>query len=92
MMYGLMILSIAFIKEGQYLKSALVYAILLNFKHIYLYCAPCFGIIYLKKAVFDYPSFKNGFRNLIILALQTILVFAISFGPFIWIGGMDQVK
>jgi alpha-1,3-glucosyltransferase len=56
MMYGLMILSIAFIKEKSYFKSALVYAILLNFKHIYLYFAPCFGLLYLKKVVFKSES------------------------------------
>lgn len=48
MMYGLMILSIAYIYEGRLLKSALLYAILLNFKHIFLYSAPAYGLLYLR--------------------------------------------
>ena len=44
MMYGIMLLSIAFIIEGKLMISAAVYAVLLNFKHIYLYSAPAFGI------------------------------------------------
>lgn len=91
MMYGLMILSIAFIKEKSYFKSALVYAILLNFKHIYLYFAPCFGLLYLKKVVFKSGSISKGILNFFFLGLQTVLVFAISFGPFIYIGGLDQL-
>ena len=53
MMYGLLILSLAYIKEDSYFKSALVYAVLLNFKHIFLYFAPCFGLLYLKKVVLN---------------------------------------
>ena len=56
MMYGIMILSIALIQEKKYFQSALLYAILINFKHIYLYCAPCFGIFYLRELVFK-PGF-----------------------------------
>ena len=68
-----------------------MYAILLNFKHIYLYFAPCFGLIYLKKMVFN-RSFNKGFLNFILLGIQTILIFGLSFGPFIYAGGMDQLK
>ncbi|OQS03246.1 dolichyl pyrophosphate Glc1Man9GlcNAc2 alpha-1,3-glucosyltransferase-like [Thraustotheca clavata] len=39
MLLGLLILSVAYIREGQDLKGALVYAILLMMKHIYLYVA-----------------------------------------------------
>jgi alpha-1,3-glucosyltransferase len=91
MMYGLMILSIAFIKEKSYFKSALTYAILLNFKHIYLYFAPCFGLLYLKKVVFKSGSISKGILNFIFLGIQTVLVFALSFGPFLYIGGLDQL-
>jgi alpha-1,3-glucosyltransferase len=52
MMYGIMILSIHYIHEGKWFKSALLYAILINFKHIFLYSAPAFGLIYLKNCVF----------------------------------------
>lgn len=86
MMYGLLLVSLAYIKEGSYFKSALVYAVLLNFKHIFLYFAPCFGIIYLKEAVFKHQSLCRRLFSFIGLALQTIIVFALSFGPFIYAG------
>jgi len=92
MMYGLMILSIALIKERSYFKSALVYAILLNFKHIYLYFAPCFGLLYLKKVVTAKKSLGQGILNFILLGIQTIFIFALSFGPFIYAGGIQQLN
>jgi alpha-1,3-glucosyltransferase len=48
MMYGILLLSICYMYQEQYNKSALMFAILLNFKHIFLYSAPAFGIIYLR--------------------------------------------
>jgi alpha-1,3-glucosyltransferase len=66
-----------------------MFAILLNFKHIYLYCAPCFGIFYLKKLVFNRK--KGGIVSFILLGAQTIAVFAISFGPFIYTGQLKQI-
>jgi alpha-1,3-glucosyltransferase len=53
MMYGIMLLSIAYIIEGKIMKSAAVYAVLLNFKHIYLYSAPAFGIFYIRSLILD---------------------------------------
>jgi alpha-1,3-glucosyltransferase len=68
-----------------------VYAVLLNFKHIFLYVAPCFGLLYLRKAVFS-QTLGKGINNFLRLAGQTVAVFALSFGPFIWVGGMDQLR
>ena len=59
MMYGLLLVSIAYIFEvsafdydnslkDKLMKSAAIYAIVLNFKHIYLYSAPAFGILYVR--------------------------------------------
>ena len=53
MMYGIMLLSIAYMGEGRWYASALAYAVLLNFKHIFLYSAPAFGVLYLRQAVFS---------------------------------------
>jgi len=33
------------------MKSAAMYAIVLNFKHIYLYSAPAFGIYYVRQCL-----------------------------------------
>jgi len=51
MMYGIMILSYVYLKEGKTIKSAFFYAVLLQFKHIYLYSAPAFGILYLRQTL-----------------------------------------
>lgn len=58
-MYGIMIYSVAYMVERKWLKSALCFAILLNFKHIFLYSAPAFGLLYIKRAVLDQKSFVN---------------------------------
>ena len=63
---------------------------MLNFKHIFLYFAPCFGLLYLKKVVFNKKvGVVKGSINFFKLALQTILIFAVSFGPFIYYGGLE---
>jgi alpha-1,3-glucosyltransferase len=69
MMYGILLVTLAHLKEESYFKSALAYAILLNFKHIFLYLSPCFGIIYLKNAVFNQPTLTKSLRNFVLLAL-----------------------
>ena len=48
-----MMLSIAYILEGKYIASAVAYAVLLNFKHIYLYSAPAFGIFYVRQLILN---------------------------------------
>ena len=83
MMYGIMLFSIHYILVGKYLKSALLYAILINFKHIFLYSAPAFGLFYLRNCVFG-GDFTKGFKNFGILGFQTAIVTSASFLPVIW--------
>jgi len=64
MMYGMMILSYVYLNEGKILRSALAYAILLQFKHIYLYSAPAYGIMYLRETLF-----KKDYKKFMMLAL-----------------------
>ena len=56
MMYGIMILSIHYMLEDKFFKSAALYAVLLNFKHIFLYFAPAYGIMYIKYCVLGQKS------------------------------------
>jgi len=51
MMYGLMLLSLVAIFERKVMLSAFYFAVLLQFKHIYLYSAPAFGMFYLTFAL-----------------------------------------
>jgi hypothetical protein len=52
------------------MESAAMYAVVLNFKHIYLYSAPAFGILYIRKLILA-PSLTNDqrLRNFLQLAL-----------------------
>jgi|688.fasta_scaffold350698_1 alpha-1,3-glucosyltransferase len=77
MMYGIMTLAYVYLKEDKIIKSALMFAILLQFKHIYLYSAPAFGIYYLRK------TFKNP-KLFLQLAFQTCLTFLVTYLPVIW--------
>lgn len=52
MMQALLVWAVGLIKNKDYLKGAFVFSVLLNFKHIYLYCAPAFFIYLLKEYVF----------------------------------------
>jgi len=93
MMYGLFILAVHYIVQERYLKSAFFYAVLLNFKHIYLYSAPAFGIMYLKGACFA-PNASRWTRakSFVLLAVQTLVItVVISFGPFIMTGQLSQI-
>ncbi|KAM9036253.1 dolichyl pyrophosphate Glc1Man9GlcNAc2 alpha-1,3-glucosyltransferase isoform 4-T4 [Sarcophilus harrisii] len=51
-LFGLMLLSIARLFQKRHLEGAFLFAILLNFKHIYLYVAPAYGIYLLRSYCF----------------------------------------
>ncbi|KAI8816632.1 glycosyl transferase [Fimicolochytrium jonesii] len=80
-MYGLQLLSIAAMLEDRPLLGGILFAVILNFKHIYLYQAPAY-FVYL----FRVYCFKNGTFSLTrftTLGLSVLTVFAASFSPFI---------
>ncbi|KAL7079161.1 hypothetical protein ACQ4LE_001533 [Meloidogyne hapla] len=78
-LYGFLLLSIGSIARGDFLKGALFYAILLNFKHLYLYYAPAFIIFYLSWYYYWEESKGRVFSLMAIL----IGIFSLSFGPFL---------
>jgi hypothetical protein len=53
MLQAVLVLSVHFMNQKCYLKSAFLYSVLLNFKHIYLYCAPAYFLYLLKCYIFD---------------------------------------
>uniref|UniRef100_A0A3Q3QI24 Alpha-1,3-glucosyltransferase n=1 Tax=Monopterus albus TaxID=43700 RepID=A0A3Q3QI24_MONAL len=97
-LFGFLLLSVAKHLQSQHLKGALLFSILLNLKHIYLYVAPAYGIYLLRSHCFAQNN-KDGsvrwrsFSPLRLLALGSIVasVFALSFGPFIAMGQLPQV-
>lgn len=78
--------------RGNYYKSALFYAITLNLKHIYLYSAPAFGLLFLRNQVFNQPSLFERVRSFVLLGLQTICIFVFSFGLVIYQDPLNDFK
>lgn len=85
MMQGLLIFSIQLMIEGKVLTSALLFSVLLNFKHIYLYVAPVYFLYILGGYV------KTNLKRLSAVAAFTLIPFALSFGPFVLKGGLSQI-
>uniref|UniRef100_A0A8C5P9H8 Alpha-1,3-glucosyltransferase n=1 Tax=Leptobrachium leishanense TaxID=445787 RepID=A0A8C5P9H8_9ANUR len=88
---GFMLLSIARLFQERYIESAFLFSVLLNFKHIYLYVAPAYGIYFLRSYCFTASNSDGSlrwrsfsFRRFISLALIVSAVFAVSFAPFVY--------
>lgn len=89
LLFGIFLLSISKMLQNQHLQSAMLFAILLNLKHLFLYVAPAYFIYLLRNYCFtrsdpgfsvDLNSFsKNRFLK---LAGVVAIVFVSSFGPF----------
>ncbi|ESO93947.1 hypothetical protein LOTGIDRAFT_153427 [Lottia gigantea] len=73
---GIFLLSIVKMYENKYLQSALLFCVLLNLKHIYLYVSPVYFIYLLTSYCYN-PG--------------VISVFSLSFAPFIYMGQLSQV-
>ncbi|KAI9491216.1 Dolichyl pyrophosphate Glc1Man9GlcNAc2 alpha-1,3-glucosyltransferase [Zychaea mexicana] len=83
-LYGILLLSIVEAKRGQLLLSGILFAVLLNFKHIYLYMAPAYFVYLLKAYCFTSTELSSfSIQRFINLGGSVIAVFALSLGPFI---------
>ncbi|EGF78167.1 hypothetical protein BATDEDRAFT_90829 [Batrachochytrium dendrobatidis JAM81] len=80
-MYGIQLLSIASFFEGQHILGGILFAVVLNFKHIYLYQAPAYFIYLLSGYCFT-GKYQFSLLRLFSLGAVVIAVFALSFGPF----------
>ncbi|XP_061659668.1 probable dolichyl pyrophosphate Glc1Man9GlcNAc2 alpha-1,3-glucosyltransferase isoform X1 [Syngnathoides biaculeatus] len=97
-LFGFFLLSVAKHLQSQHLQGALLFAVLLNLKHIYLYVAPAYGIFLLRSYCFTEDDVDGSikwrsFSPVRLLALGSIVaaVCALSFGPFIVLGQLPQV-
>ncbi|XP_074160078.1 dolichyl pyrophosphate Glc1Man9GlcNAc2 alpha-1,3-glucosyltransferase isoform X4 [Sminthopsis crassicaudata] len=97
-LFGLMLLSIARLFQKRHLEGAFLFAILLHFKHIYLYVAPAYGIYLLRSYCFtaDKPDgsvrwSSFSFHRLIALGFIVCFVSALSLGPFIVLNQLPQI-
>ncbi|XP_050521667.1 probable dolichyl pyrophosphate Glc1Man9GlcNAc2 alpha-1,3-glucosyltransferase [Daktulosphaira vitifoliae] len=89
-LFGILLISISHILKGENYWSAFWFSVLLNFKHIYLYLAPAY-FIYLLKHFCLKQNTLTALRRLLKLTVIILIVFGISFGPFIWYGQLSQV-
>ncbi|XP_076794299.1 dolichyl pyrophosphate Glc1Man9GlcNAc2 alpha-1,3-glucosyltransferase isoform X2 [Arvicanthis niloticus] len=95
---GLLLLSIARLFQKRHIEGAFLFAVLLHFKHIYLYVAPAYGIYLLRSYCFtankpdgtvQWNSFS--FVRVTSLGLIVFLVSALSLGPFLALNQLPQV-
>jgi alpha-1,3-glucosyltransferase len=92
-LYGILILSISYAQNPDtLLRSGLLFAALLCFKHIYLYLAPAY-FVYLLRAYCLRPRslFAIQWLNCIKLGAGIVAIFAAAFGPFAAWGQMPQL-
>ncbi|XP_031623108.1 probable dolichyl pyrophosphate Glc1Man9GlcNAc2 alpha-1,3-glucosyltransferase [Contarinia nasturtii] len=82
-LFGILLLSIAYMCEEKFLKSAFCFAVLLNMKHIFVYVSPVYIVYLLKVYCWHSSSLQRAMLNLTKLGMITIGVTVVSFGPFI---------
>ncbi|KAH8118583.1 glycosyltransferase family 57 protein [Phellopilus nigrolimitatus] len=89
-MFGILLWSIVSARNGNLLACGFFFAVLLNFKHIYMYLAPAY-FIYLLRAFCMSPQGDLLFARFLSLANVVIAVFVVSIGPFLLMGQLPQL-
>ncbi|KAI0303210.1 glucosyltransferase [Russula brevipes] len=89
-LFGILLLSILQARNGNLLASGFFFAVLLNFKHIYMYLAPAY-FVYLLRGFCMSPQGSILPSRFIALANVVILVFIASLGPFLLMGQIPQL-
>ena len=75
-LFGFLILSVYQWQKGNVYFSAFWFAVLLNFKHLFLYVAAAYGVVMLFQFV------KFSVTRLVLLGLTVVTVFSVSIAPF----------
>eukprot|EP00884_Botryococcus_braunii_P019288 jgi/Botrbrau1/6042/Bobra.0042s0025.2 len=87
LLLGMLLWSVALIREGHNLLGALIFAALLNMKHLFACLGPLYFIYLLRHFCWG-PGFAKRFVG---LGAMVSAIFGISFGPFIWMGQLGQL-
>ena len=92
-LYGILVLSLVLARhQSTLVPSALLFAVLLCLKHIYLYLAPAYFVFLLRAYCLSPQSiFRVRFANCARLASALVAVFAAAFGPFVYWGQLEQL-
>ncbi|KAJ1932737.1 glycosyl transferase [Kickxella alabastrina] len=82
--------------EGRDLLSGIVFAVLLCFKHIFMYIAPAYFVYLLRHYCAVYrPRWRldvgASAARLMALAVAVVLVFGVALGPFVALGQAPQL-
>lgn len=95
MLFGILLISVAHMLQGKFLQSAFWFAVLLNMKHTFMYIAPVYFVYLLRNYCFRSTQVPKlsvfSVKNFMKLVLILVIVFSISFGPFIFFGQIQQV-
>lgn len=92
-------------EEQRYILSGVLFAVLLNMKHLFVYLAPVYFVFLLRHYVLvddtnsssspsssSSLSWTGNIKRLVSLGGAVSLVCGVSFGPFIAMGQMSQVS
>ncbi|KAL1867006.1 glycosyl transferase [Paecilomyces lecythidis] len=93
-LYGILVLSIVLArKQSTLLYSGILFAILLCFKHIYLYLSLAYFVYLLRAYCLDPRSiFRPRVGNIIKLGVSVVGIFIAAFGPFAYWNQLLQLK
>ncbi|GMH33524.1 hypothetical protein BSKO_01358 [Bryopsis sp. KO-2023] len=84
---GLLMWSVLLVEDGRYILGGVLFAVLINMKHLFVYAAPLY-FVYLLRAHCWGPGCLWNFTK---LGASVTAIFALSFGPFLWLGQIKQV-
>ncbi|KAJ2358885.1 glycosyl transferase [Coemansia erecta] len=94
---GILVYSISLVLEGRDLLAGTVFAVLLCFKHIFMYIAPAYFVYLLRNYCAVWQGRQSGLdlgasaARLLKLGAAVVAVFAAAFGPFAAMGQLPQV-
>ncbi|KAF3289671.1 glycosyl transferase [Orbilia oligospora] len=91
MMFGILIFSLTDALTDNLLQSGILFAILLCFKHIYLYIAPAYFAYLLRRYCLGKNLLDIQFFNCIKLGVSIVSIFSVAFGYFVAIGQVPQL-
>jgi alpha-1,3-glucosyltransferase len=92
------------LEEQRYILAGVLFALLLNMKHLFAYLGPAYFVFLLRHYVLDsaFSSSSGGngsssswaevLRRLMLLGGTVVLICGASIGPFIAMGQMGQVR
>jgi ALG6, ALG8 glycosyltransferase family len=85
---GLFLWSISLVSDGRDLAGGVVFAALLNMKHLFACAAPVYFVYLLR----HYCTGTRAAAKFLLLGGAVAAVFGVSFGPFVAMGQLRQAR